>query len=74
MRYKIFGQEDEIEEVVNLQFINNKTGLTVAAVDEHGGAINHLLTFTVDGCVMMHHAVFKELGFNLDHCGRIQVV
>ena len=74
MRYKIFGQEDEIEEVVNLRFINNKIGVTVAVVDEHGCTIKNLLTFTVDGCVRMHSAISKRLGLNLDHCERIRVV
>jgi hypothetical protein len=74
MRLEIYeDRKDKEETVIRLKLCRDHFGVSVEAVDDKGNRIPQgtLVRFDATGTLSLMHTVNSELGFELDHLGRI---
>jgi len=77
MKFRVYEEKEATEEpVVTLRLrIYYDDGAELSAADSDGNILpcGHLITLPLDGTVKRLEAVNPDLGFQLDHRGRIKL-
>ena len=76
MKYKLYKEGEKAEKMVTVRLVPTDYGsIRLIAVNDAGEVLSSgsLLDLHPDGRIHRHDCVGKELGFDLDHDGRIKV-
>lgn len=75
MELKIFEAKEKVKQQVYLRLVEGYEGIILIACDEDGGERNlgNLLKISKNGKIYLCQKVNKNLGFQLDSNGRIEV-